>query len=177
MFKVQTNLKSYKYPIIKIIVSLIIISFSIFRKQILMISSGWVLAIITCVCFVLVILSIFSVYISISELFYTYSNRNTQKEKNVNDIDTSNLKQLSINGIITLVKENDIINFEIILNNCIVKVGSSSDYNIVTGAFFDKTYYIDSNEYDSVEVFENELLSYAHEETVQILSVDGTKLL
>ena len=84
IFSLQTNLKNYTYPVIKIIVSLSIIIFSIFRSKIFSISSTPIKISISVVCFALSVASILCIYIAVPELYYVWKNRRKKaKQQNL----------------------------------------------------------------------------------------------
>lgn len=74
-FSVQTNLKSYTYPIIKIVISVLIIFFAIFRKSLFTISLRSLDICLTVVCFAAGIVSVLCIYIAIAELLYAKKNK------------------------------------------------------------------------------------------------------
>ena len=75
LFEVQTDLTSFTYPVVKIVICLSVIIFSIVRNRIFHFSSPWANAVVSVVCFVLTIISILCLYISAGELFHTAANR------------------------------------------------------------------------------------------------------
>lgn len=81
IFEVQTKLTSYSYPLIKIIVSVMIILFSIFRNQLLTISPKSLNLLVTLLCLIATLAAILCIYISVGELFYVLRNKKKQKSK------------------------------------------------------------------------------------------------
>lgn len=81
IFEVQTKLTSYSYPLIKIIVSVMIILFSIFRNQFLTISPKSLNLFVTLLCLIATLAAILCIYISVGELFYVCRNKKKQKGK------------------------------------------------------------------------------------------------
>ncbi len=80
LFELQTDMTSYAYSVVKIIICLTVIIFSILRNRIFQFSNTWLNAIVTLLCFVLTIASILCLYISVGEVFHTRANRkNTNK--------------------------------------------------------------------------------------------------
>lgn len=82
LFEVSTDLTSFTYPVVKITICLSIIVICFVRDQIFHFSALWANAIVTALCFVLVMASILCLYISIGELFHTYGNRKRKDRKN-----------------------------------------------------------------------------------------------
>ena len=75
LFEVQTDLTSYTYPVVKIIICLAVISLSLLRNRIFQFSNTWVNVTVTLLCFVLTIAGILCLYISVGEVFHTSTNR------------------------------------------------------------------------------------------------------
>lgn len=81
IFKLQTKLTSYTYPLVKISVSVLIILFSIFRNSFFVIPLKQVAFLVTLLCFVATLAAILCLYIAIGELFYVWKNRKETKRK------------------------------------------------------------------------------------------------
>ena len=171
IFSLQTNLKNYTYPVIKIIVSLSIIIFSIFRSKIFSISSTPIKISISVVCFALSIASILCIYIAVPELYYVWKNRRTKKPNNKIELAVP----FSLSRVVDLAKENDIIEFIIQANNSVIKIGTSSDCKAGSSKFFDKRFYIENEEYLTLEEFEKALIQYAIEDNLSVVTIDGIK--
>lgn len=75
LFTLQTDLTSYTYPIVKIVICVLIVAFSIMRRSIINFSAQWVDIVVTVLCLILSVMSILCVYISVGELFYVYKKR------------------------------------------------------------------------------------------------------
>ena len=171
LFELQTNLTNYTYPLTKIVVSILIILFSIFRKSLFVISSKTLIFFVTLFCFVATSASILCIYISIPELFYVWKNKKAKQER-VEFITTT---PFDLERVINLVKENDIMEFEIKSTGGIIKVGSSSDCKVGDSVFFDKRFYIEKNEYLTAEEFEANLLQYCADGKINVIAIDGVK--
>ena len=81
IFEVQTKLTNYAYPLIKIVVSLLIIFFSVFRDEFFIISIGVLNFLLKLFCFIATSAAILCMYISVGELFYVWANKKKQKGK------------------------------------------------------------------------------------------------
>ena len=75
IFSLQTDLVSYGYPLIKLVVSVLIILFSIYRNKFLCITIKPLNFLVVFICFAATIASVLCIYISIGELFYIRKNR------------------------------------------------------------------------------------------------------
>ena len=169
LFELQTNLTNYTYPLTKIAVSILIILFSIFRKSLFVISSKPLNFLVTLICFVATLASILCVYIAIPELFYVWKNKKAKRKG------FYNTTPFDFERVINIVKENDIIEFEIKSTGGIIKVGSSSDCKSGDSVFFDKRFYIEQNEYLTAEEFETNLLQYGTDGKINVIAIDGVK--
>lgn len=127
--------------------------------------------IVTVFCFVATTASILCIYIAISELFYVRKNRKGSKFK-AKDISTT---PFSPKRVISLVKENDIIEFEIKSNENVVKIGASSDNKLSNSVFFDKNFFIGKEEYLTTEEFEKELSKHIEDGKINVITIDGVK--
>ena len=81
IFELNTKLTSYSYPLAKIIISVMIVLFSIFRNNIFTISLKPLSFLVTLICFIATLAAILCTYISIGELFYVRRNKKKQKIK------------------------------------------------------------------------------------------------
>ena len=169
-FELQTDLTSFKYPVVKIIICLSIIVFSLMRKRIFRFSNLLANVVVTLLCFVLTIASILCLYISVGELFHTHANR-----KNIN-YKSLDAKQMTIEAVTKIVSENDIVEFEVCTDNKIIKIGASSDCKYSSSIFEDKLFYISSSEYETIEQFTEALIEYFPKEIIPVLKIDGLTL-
>lgn len=167
LFEVQTNLTSYIYPLIKIIISIAIILLCIFRRRFLSIFSQWINTATSMISFVLVILCILVLYVSIGEVFHTFANRRCPH------YDLSNTVAYTVNDLIAMAQSEDIIEIELLTTEGLLKVGASSDNHYVDSFFVDKRYYIGEREYQTIPDFAEALVSISSDNVLYVLSVDG----
>lgn len=171
LFEMQTNLISYTYPIVKIIISIFIIILLIFGEVPFGVQYPWIKILTKFISFILCCCSIMCIYISVGELFYTYSNR--KRLTAAEGINPSKLKCFDMSEIIRLIDKNDIVEIIIYTNQKTIKIGASSDCKYSDSNFFDKKYYIDDAEYDTLDEFECVLLSHLSSDKIWVLSIDG----
>ena len=153
----------------KIIVSFALIVFVIFRDNLFVISSALINFAITFLCVAVTIFSILCIYISAFELYYVRENR---RKPNLENLLT---KPFPLERVISLVKENDIIEFEIKTNDAVLKIGAGSDCKISDSVFFDKRFFIGKDEYSTSAEFEKELFQYCTNGTINVITIDGIK--
>lgn len=166
LFELQTHLTSYTYPIVKIIICVTIIILSITRDHFIHISSEWQTPSTILFC-AIILVSLLCLEISIGEVFQTFSNR---KKVNVQAIET---KDFSVDEIMDMVSANDIIEIEICNDSNILKIGASSDSKYSSSVFFDKQYYINDLNYDTIELFQTELIALFPKGKIPVFSIDG----
>lgn len=169
----ETN-KSYIYPIIKIIVCVVLIIIFMNSGRVFHIDntdSKLIKIIISVLGVVVVLACAFCIYISGAELLQAYENR--EKETALSDRIIANSKQYTIDEIISLVESNDIIEIKIVFKNKGVMIGSSSDNEYSSSKFFDKLYFIEDEMFEEIEYFKSALLSYAINEQISVISIDG----
>ena len=171
LFQVKTNLTSYYYPIVKILIGLLMIFLAIMRNRIFSFSRPWINIIISVLCGVLTLIIVLVIYISIAELCYAYSNRNNIGYEFNESLEK--IKNLSIDEIIHLAVTNDIIEMEMCFDNKIIKIGSSSDCKYSSSVFTDKSFYISDSTYDTVESFRESLMDFFPNGIVPIIKIDG----
>ena len=122
IFEVQTELKSYSYPVVKIIMSVLIILLYFWRYDLFRPFNKAMDVIITILGFVFMTLSILCIYISIGELFCVYENRAPEKK-----VDEKDTKLVTMDYILKIVNDNDIIEIELYSKGHVIKVGASSN--------------------------------------------------
>lgn len=171
LIRYQPNLKSYKFPILKIIISVLIIVILIFRYRFFNITNKPFQIIISIIAFVVTIFSILCIYISVAEMMNVHENRKNESLSN-SIIDKSMCASKSIDEIIDLAHKNDIVQFVIVTEKCTVRAGASSDYTHSKGIFFDKLYYINETEYKQIEDFKNALATLASKGMLLVYSID-----
>lgn len=170
LFEVQTDLTSFTYPIVKITICLLIIVLCLARNRLFYIPTLWINAIITALGFLLLIASILCLYISIGELFHTYTNR---KKINYQSID---VKHLSIEEITKIVSENNIVEIEVCTNNKTIKIGASSECKHSSFVFEDKQFYVSSCEYETISQFREALFDLFPKGIIPVSRIDGLPL-
>ncbi len=170
LFELQTNLTSYSYPVVKIIVCLSVIVVGIMRNRLFRFSNSWANFAVTLLCFLLAIASILCLYISIGELFQTYENRKKTNNQ------SAEAKQLTIEAVIKMVSENDIIEIEVCVDNQTIKIGASADCKYSSSVFEDKSFYISNLEYETIEQFTEALNELFPQGIIAVFKIDGLPL-
>lgn len=173
IFYFDENLKSYTYPILKILICLILIIVFINRGQIIHIDNKVVNVIIGVLCTTVGIICIYCIYISVFELTQVHENR--AKTNVVLDSTIISSKEYSVDEIVSMAKNNDIIDIQIVAKDKAIEIGSSSDCKAGSSKFFDKLYYVDKNEFADINDFKTSLLSHTVNEKIMVISIDGIR--
>jgi hypothetical protein len=171
IFSCNDNLTTYTYPLVKILVCVVLIILPIYRGHFINLDNIIFNAIMGGVSFVVGIAGVLCVYISIAEIILINEKKTKASIVLKDAIKLS--KEYSIDEIIFLVEKNDIIEIQVLSNNRIVEVGSSSDSKQGSSKFFDKRYYIDKKEICDLEDFKASLLLHSINEKVIVFSIDG----
>lgn len=170
MFEHRTDLMTYSYPLIKIIVCLAIILICIFRNRFIGNLNRFMSIVIAAICFLVGLASILCIYNAVAELFYVSENR---KNSRVQNIDCRRIKQFTIDEIETILLNDDIVEFEVIYNCARYKIGASSDCKYSSSIFTDKAYYINDVEYATIEKIKKALIDLFPKGTIPVLTIDG----
>ena len=171
IFSLQTDFKNYGYPLIKIVISVLIIFFSICRNSIFHITSKPLNIAVAIVCFLATTASILCIYISVAELFYVRKNRKGSISENKMDSSSP----FDLERVIDLTNKCDIIEFEITVKESTLKIGASADSKSYGGSLLDKKFYIGQDEYRTAEEFEKHLSGYTEDGKINVISIDGVK--
>lgn len=172
IFSFDKKSVSYKKPILKIVVYIVLIFLMIYREHFIHIENKTINTIIIIICVLIGMICIFGTEIAICELLQVYENRN--EKKNILDVITATQKgrYYNIEKIIFMAENNDIIEFQAFIKNKIVKLGASADNRIDSYKFFDKLYYIDDISFESIKEFKTELLKLATGNQILIIKID-----
>lgn len=173
IFNIDEIKKSYTYLIIKILVCVMLIVASINREHIIHIENKVVNVIIGVLCTAVVIVSIYCIYISVFELTKVHENR--FKTNIIFESTIASSKDYSIDEIVSMAMNNDIIDIQIVANDKAIGIGSSSDCKAGSSKFIDKLYYIDKKEFADIEDFKALLSSYTVYEKIMVISIDGIR--
>lgn len=171
IFSFDKDIKSYKYPIVKIFICIILIIMFINRPNTY---NKIINIVIEILCTVLGILCIKCIYISVFELFQTYDNCNKSRYASEKYIIHSKL--YPIDEIVSMIQNNDIIEIQIFRNKDLFEIGSSSDCKNYDSNFFNKLYYIDNKEFLNIEDFKSALMEYSINGKISVISIDGIKV-
>ena len=164
------NIKSYKYPIFKIIISIIFIVILINRSIFFCINNVILKTVVAIACAALVVICILSIYISFNEIILLYEKRHEES------IDMREIliraKKFSVEYIIKLLKSNDIIEIKVMCNNELIRIGASSDCHVDSFEFFDKSYYINDKEFKTVEEIQVYIIENIDSQNILVISVE-----
>lgn len=171
IFSCNENLKSYIYPIVKILVSIVIVITIVNRNRLFIIENDLLKISIGVACFIVAIFCVYCTYISVSEIILVYDYRKTI----CLDMDSAlkSSKEYSIDDIIFLLTNNDIIEIEAFYNDKIIEISAVSNSRPGSSNFFDKCYRLDTKEFDSIDKMRAEMISCFDNKKIRVVSVDG----
>ena len=171
LFSIDESMDSYIYPIVKIVLCIAIILLLIFRNHFIQINQSLWEIIVGVFCVALGIACILCIEISFAQLFVVHDNR--LKKQELTSKQTEKVRRFPIEKIISLSRDNDIIEFKIVSKGTCLNIGASSDNKPGDSVFFDKSYYIGNREYDNLESFMEELTKYSIGGQISVVSIDG----
>lgn len=167
LFELQRDLKSYVYPVKKILVCLLVLFLCFERNKIFNFSSLWIEYLVTAICLLIIIPCILIIEISICEMYQVRENR---EKINISSIE---IKRFSVDEIVDIAFKNDIIEMDICYDDGFLKIGTSSDSKYSSPVFKDKLYYVGDKDFETVELFRSALKEHFPYGSIDVFSVDG----
>ncbi len=154
----NTKLPSYRIPIIMIF-GAVLLYFAIFAiDDFFDFSEGFLrnlyFSVMGAICISTLLFNLF-------ELGNVLDKRNLAKLKRTKKEELRFVK-IPLEEILHLCESNDILRIVITTDSGIVKTGSASDLNRRTGKFFDKVYYIDDDNFNTIEQYSQTLTERIH---------------
>lgn len=168
VFEVNTEIKNYTYPVFKIMLCLIVTLLLLNRNKIFSLEGTKVAGFVTVFATAIVIVCVYCTYISIAEVVELYDRR-AQNRININTIAT---KQYPVETILNLIEKEDVLDVVIKVQKDIIKIGCTSDNNWSTNVFFNKIYYCNETQYESIEAFREAINTYASNEMLDVISIE-----
>lgn len=165
----NTEITTYTYPIIKILISASICIILFYRDRIFPFNIQLLKDIMTAITMVIIGSCILCTVVSACEILELYWRR-VENKRNVETIKT---KRYPIEHIIEMIEREDILEVEIKVHREIVKIGCASDMELSTKKFFDKVYYFGEKEYREIETFREAISAYGIGEILEVVSIDG----
>lgn len=170
-FCIDDTLMTYTYPIVKVLACIVIIIFIANRNYFFHIKDTIWDFIISVICGGIGIASIHCISISVGEMIIVSDNRS-----NANGKPSKKGKEpmlYPIDKIVSLVKDNDIIEIQINHNGKAIEVGASSDSEAGNSKLFNKLYYIKKKEFENLDDFRKVLSLYSDNGHISVISIDG----
>lgn len=106
-----------------------------------------------------------------AELILVHDNRS--KAKSVSTKEREGSRKYSVDAILSLVSRNDSMEIQILSKGKRVEIGSGSECEAYDSKPYDKRYYIEKREFESLDAFRNAVLPYSDKSQITILSIDG----
>ena len=170
IFEADDTLESYKAPILKMIVSIMIIILVLISRLIINIDNRVIDIIIGLMGVQIIILCILRVGISWNEFSFVQDNRD---KKNANYQKFLKMAiNISLEKTLSIYFDNDIIDFDFLYDEKIINIGASSDSNNGSSKFFDKHYFINDNEFEDFEEFKLKLMECSTNNMILVARID-----
>lgn len=170
-FSMDETIHSYWYPIIKIIICLFILVIWFLINRIFADQSNLLQLLMTIISLIVCLCSILAIEVSICEIISIQDRSNDKKEQ----LHSSDYKTVdaSIDQILDLFKNNDCMDIKLLFDSKIVHIGVASDNNVKDNIFFNKVYYIENEEFETLKPFEDALVRLKHSEKhLKIIEID-----
>ena len=171
LFKCNDTITSYKYPILKIIFSVVLIILLISRDYFIGIDSVVWDVVITVVTFPIFIICVLCIYLAFGEMLLL-SERRANTKKDIN-IAVKNGKYYHVNSILSLIEANDILDVTIFSNNQMINLGVSSETRSDNSRFFNRSYYVDKQDPISFDTLKEFLTACSIEGKVFVIAIDN----
>lgn len=171
LFSIDESMNSYIYPVVKIVLCIVIILLLIFRGHFIQINQLLWDIIERVFCTALGSACILCIVISFAQLLVVHDNRSEKQALTSKQMEK--VRRFPIEKIISLSRDNDIIEFKIVSKDMCLNIGASSDSKRGDSVFFDKLYYIGNREYDNLGSFMEELTKYSIDGQISVVSIDG----
>ena len=167
------NVQSYAYPILKMIICGLLAVILVYRGNFLPnLAFAWNV-LITIISLIIGVLSILCFEISMCEILALYDRKDKDKRKTKPA--PASAMCVTTERIVSLAKNNDIIEFCILVNDQYIYLGASADSKPGRSTFFDKYYYVDDKELLTLEEFTQLLIDLSADGTLCVTEIDGTK--
>lgn len=171
ILKCDTSIKSYTYPIVKLVLSSLLIVVLIERGHFYTINSPFWKVVEGALVVAVLVLSVLCIYISLCEVLLLYE-RNKKGKKDLEKA-MARSKNLSVSYILSLLEDNDIVEILIAYEQRIVTVMTSSDSRHGSSKFFDKRYHIEDKSYTDFTEFKQAIIPYANDGAFCVIEIDG----
>lgn len=122
LLKCNEHLQSYMFPIVKIILSALLIIFLINRKHFFLIQHPVWRIVVGVICVQIMILATLCIYISVAEMIMIGERRSEIRADHAATISSS--KDYHISDIVQMLEENDIIEIAIIAKGEVIRLCS-----------------------------------------------------
>ncbi len=143
---VDTEVKTARAPFIKILICVLILLAMFFRYRVFDIQKGSTLDTIIFICLVPVV---FLIGFALQSALYELMELSTRKEREKH-LRSKKSVSYSISDIQQILCENDIIEFALLRGDTTIMFGASAECSN-SGSFFNKQYYIEKQEYSTIE--------------------------
>ena len=173
LFRLDPDQRSYKTPILKLIVCLLFLILLWVLRINIPIENETVNTIVGFVTAGVGVAGILCLAIAACDLIVVSDNRDKDKRKRQAAAQAAkNGQEIDLAKVVSLAKDNDIIVFEIVADGEPFEVGSSAECDNGSSRFYNKRFCIDEQEFEDADAFEAALAPLAKDGKLLVLSVD-----
>ena len=171
IFKVDEKIVSYTAPVLKAVVSVLLIAVMLAIRIWAPISSPEWDVIIGVASAMLMLLLVLRIALSFCEMLLLSERR----EKSNLDIQAAikKSKKCSVDYVVSLLESNDIIDVAIFWGGRVVCFGASADSHQGESRLFGKQYYIDDKSDVAIKIVRETLEKYSENNEICVISIDG----
>ena len=167
IFKCSEKIRSYTYPVIKIVLCILLIIFLINRNHFFVIHSSVWKIVVGIICFQIVILAVLCIYISAAEMILLHERRAAAAVSALPEG-----RDYRVDDLVSLLESNDIIEITAAADGKVIRFGASSDCRPGDAHFFDKTYYIDDKADIGIDEVKQALKRCTDNDLIRVLTID-----
>lgn len=158
---------SYKKPFFRLIFFVLMILLALFITCYIHYSLLLIRVLVKILAVAMVLFGFLGVYSSLGEMGDVYFNRKKAKHR------TPDAKPFSMDTVLKMVKENDIIELEVSGQKGTITLGTSAMSTYTSSTFWDKRFYIGDMEYEKIEDFAQALFLLFPNGVVPVFTIDG----
>ena len=175
MFQFNTDLTSYKSPIIRLIICITAVFLIIGTESIIPDENMIVRVFVTIISATLVIICIVRAELHLCEIISVAINRKEARKRDMT-FRVENCVPYSSTSIISLLENNDIIEIAVLNDGNCLRIEATSDSKNGSSVFFNKQYRIDSMVYDDISPIVSLLEGLeARDHCIHVITIDGVK--
>lgn len=167
IFKCSEKIRSYTYPVIKIVLCVLLIIFLVNRNHFFVIHSSVWEIVVRIICFQIVILTVLCIYTSAAEMVLLHERRTAAAASALPEG-----RDYRIDELVSVLESNDILEITAAADGKVIRFGASSDCRSGDARFFDKSYYIDDKADIGIGEVKQALKHCTDNDLIHVLTID-----